>query len=290
MDVLRFRIDGRFAGMTPAEFLSDFALAKAKASRIFRLGAFLVNGRPADPAATLVKGDVVTIDLRPFEGLDFVPEYGDVAVLYEDDSVLVVDKPAGIIVHPDDKAKTGTLVNLVAGHFERQGLDRRVGYLHRLDRDTTGCLLVAKDFLAHAKLASQWDHETVTRSYLALVSGRFRDASGTVDLPLGRDRHVAGRHRVHPDGERAVTRYRVLRQYDGYAAVALTLLTGKTHQIRAHMAHLGHPLLGDSLYGGETAGIARTALHAETIAFPHPMTGEKIEVIAPLPYDIARLM
>lgn len=290
MDVLQFRIDDRFAGMTPASLLADFALAKTKASRMLRLGAFVVNGRPADPAATLVEGDAVTIDLRPFEGLDFVPEYGDLAVLYEDESVLVVDKPQGIIVHPDDKAKTGTLVNLVAGHFERQGLDRRVGYLHRLDKDTTGCLLVAKNLLAHAKLSSQWDHETVTRSYLALVSGRFRSAAGTIDLPLGRDRHVAGRHRVHPDGEPAVTKYQLVRQYDGYAAVRLTLLTGRTHQIRAHMAHLGHPLLGDALYGGDAKDIARTALHAETISFPHPMTGERLVVSAPIPYDIARLM
>ncbi len=290
MDHLSIRVNERFAGMTPTTFLADFCVAQAKVTKLFHLHAFSVNGKPAEPFQPLLKGDVITIDLKPFEGLDFVPEYGEIDVLYEDDSVAVFAKPAGLIVHPDDKTKTGAFVNLIAGYFEREGLDRKVGYLHRLDRDTTGCLLVAKHFLAHAKLASQWDHELVTRTYLALVSGRFHQQQGIIDLPLGRDRHVAGRYRVNPDGERAVTRFRVLRHFDGYALVSLTLSTGKTHQIRVHMSHLGHPLLGDALYEGPTDLIARTALHAETIVFPHPLTGEKIRVVAPLPIDFARLI
>jgi 23S rRNA pseudouridine1911/1915/1917 synthase len=290
MDNLDIVITARHAGLTPAAFLATFAVAQAKRAKIKTIGALTVNRERADFDRPLVKGDVVSIDLKPFEGLDFIPEYGALDVLYEDESVLVVAKPAGIIVHPDAKTGTGTLVNRIAGRFRETGLDRKVGYLHRLDRDTTGCLLVAKHFLAHAFLASLWDHENVTRSYLALVSGRFREAEGTIDLPLGRDRHVAGRYRVQPDGERAVTHYRVLREYDGFALVHLELATGKTHQIRVHMSHLGHPLLGDVLYGGPADRIARAALHAETIVFPQPLTGATIRVSAPVPHDLARLI
>jgi len=290
MDILTIVIDEHGRGLDPDAFVASFSVAKAKRDKIRSLGCVRVNGEAAVSGRKLVPGDVVSIDLKPFEGLDFVPEYGALDVLYEDESVLVANKPAGIIVHPADKRATGTFVNLLAGHFAASGLDRRVGYLHRLDRDTTGTLLVAKHFLAHAKLAALWDHEHVTRTYLCIASGRFREPEARIDLPLGRDRHVAGRFRVNPDGERAVTRYRVLRQYEDFALLSLVLETGRTHQIRVHMSHLGHPLLGDVLYGGPAGRIARVALHAETIAFPHPMTGETISVSAPVPQDFARIL
>ncbi len=290
MDRMNITIDERGAGLSPTAFFAGFGIAKSKIRRIIDRGLFRVNGIAYGPDRQLVCGDVVAIDLQPFEGLDFLPDDGDLAILYEDESVLVIDKPSGLIIHPDNKSGRGTLVNRIAAHFVREGLDRKVGYLHRLDRETTGCLLIAKHFLAHAKLATAWDHENVTRSYLALVSGRFREDEGTISLALGRDRHVAGRYRVSVSGEPAVTRFRVLRHFDGYDLVSLVLLTGKTHQIRVHMSHLGHPLLGDVLYGGPVDRISRVALHSETILFPHPITGKTLTVSAPVPTDIARLI
>ncbi len=290
MDKLNITIDERAAGLSPTAFFAGFGIAKTKIRRLVDRGLFQVNGVAYGPDRQLILGDLVTIDLAPFEGLDFLPDDGGLVILYEDESVLVVDKPSGLIIHPDSKSGRGTMVNRIAAHFLRKGLDRKVGYLHRLDRETTGCLLVAKHFLSHARLAADWDHENVTRSYLALVSGRFREEEGTVSLAIGRDRHVAGRYRVSVSGEPAVTRFRVLRHYDGYDLVSLVLLTGKTHQIRVHMSHLGHPLLGDVLYGGPADRISRVALHSETIRFSHPMNGNTITVSAPIPTDIARLI
>ncbi|MFH0992921.1 MAG: RluA family pseudouridine synthase, partial [bacterium] len=247
MDRLNITIDERSAGLSPTAFFAGFGIAKTKVRRLIDRHLFLVNGIAYGPDRQLASGDVVSVDLTPFEGLDFLPDDGELTILYEDESVLVVDKPSGLIIHPDNKSGRGTLVNRIAAHFVREDLDRKVGYLHRLDRETTGCLLIAKHFLAHAKLAAAWDHENVTRSYLALVSGRLREEEGTVSLALGRDRHVAGKYRVSVSGEPAVTQFCVLRHFTGYDLVSLVLLTGKTHQIRVHMSHIGHPLLGDVL-------------------------------------------
>jgi 23S rRNA pseudouridine1911/1915/1917 synthase len=290
MDLLHIPVRPEHEGLAPDAFLALFSMARSKIARIRTEGLLVVNGVVADFHKGLSPSDDVVLDIAPFEGLDFLPEEGTLPILYEDGEVLVVDKPSGIIVHPDGRDGVGTLVNRIAARFRDEGLDRKVGYLHRLDRDTTGTLLVAKDVLTHAFLSSRWDHERISRSYLALASGRFRETEGVIDLPLGRDRHVAGRRRVSASGESATTRFRVLDQFRDFALVRLDLVTGRTHQIRVHLSHIGHPLLGDALYGGPAAGIERCALHAQSIVFPHPMTGETIHVEAPLPPDFMRLL
>ncbi|GGJ12386.1 hypothetical protein GCM10010885_22210 [Alicyclobacillus cellulosilyticus] len=219
-------------------------------------------------------------------------------VLFEDDHALVADKPAGIIVHPGGPADgvlhpadRDTLAHRVAQHFALSGLRRQVRHVHRLDRETTGAVLYAKHEYSARTFDALLRARRVKRSYVALVAGRLAPAAGTVDLPIGRDRHVAGRFRVSASGRPAVTHYRTVAVAPGnppVSLVALTLETGRTHQIRVHLAHLGCPVLGDALYGCAAARRlwppgAGHALHAATLSFDHPYAGGSVTVTSPLP-------
>jgi len=290
MDVLKIPIDSRFTGKTIKEFLHFFNVAKAKIYLLEHEKKLTVNYafRLFDQA--LFEGDLVTIDLEGFENLDFIPEYDPIEILYEDNDILVVNKPSGIIIHPAEKDGTGTLVNRIAGYYEKKGLNRNVRYLHRLDTETTGCLLIAKHFLMHSYLANHWDHLEIKRHYLALVTGQFVKDQGTISESIGKDRHNNNRYRVKFDGEKAITHYEVIDKYPTYSLLRIELLTGKTHQIRVHMSFMGHPLLGDQLYGGKPDRINRVALHSESIEFTNPVTGLPFKVANKLPEDMQRLL
>ncbi|WP_342499422.1 RluA family pseudouridine synthase [Bacillus sp. FSL W7-1034] len=251
-----------------------------------------LNQKPAHHAAKVSTGDQILIDLFETEESDVTPEYGELEVLFEDEHLLVVQKPAGKPTHPNEKGQTGTLANLVAFHFQANGEEKRVRHIHRLDQDTSGTVIFAKHRLAHAVLDQMLSKKAINRTYLAIAQGLFKKKKGTIQAAIGRDKHHAVRRRVSPTGQSAKTHYKVfhLNKRLQMTAVKLRLETGRTHQIRVHLSSLGHPLAGDTLYGGKRDLINRCALHAKQVDMNHPFTGEKLTIEAPLPPDMAELM
>ncbi|WP_159881145.1 RluA family pseudouridine synthase [Paenibacillus puerhi] len=212
-----------------------------------------------------------------------------VELLYEDDFCLVAGKPAGMKVHPTEPGESGTLLQAVARRLEAEGRPCLPRHIHRLDEDTTGPVLFAKYAWVQSRLDVWMSEKRIDRTYVAFVQGQVVRPKGRIDGSIGRDRHHPTRRRVSPTGDRAVTRYERLQTYKGATLVRLSLETGRTHQIRVHLSHLGHPLLGDTLYGGPVDPIGRQALHGEQLVFPHPFTGERITVAAPWPQDLKAL-
>lgn len=235
------------------------------------------------------KGRKFRLRLFPEESTPTTTEWAEADVLYEDDFCLVAGKPAGMKVHPTQEGETGTLLQAVGWHLNMAGELCRPRHIHRLDEDTTGPVLFAKYEWAQLQLDAAMREKKVERIYVALVHGLVNPAQGTVEQPIGRDRHHATRRRVSQTGEAAVTHYEVIERLRSASLVRLRLETGRTHQIRVHMSHLGHPLIGDTLYGGQTQGIKRQALHGERLLFGHPLTGEAIEVNALWPDDFHAL-
>lgn len=237
-----------------------------------------------------IVGSRLRLRLFPTEVIDFVPNYGEpLDVLYEDDFCLVVSKRAGLPVHPHAPQQTNTLANVLAAHYEATGQYCRIRHIHRLDKDTTGPVLYAKNEWAQLVLDEAMRHKQIQRQYVAVVQGLMRDNHGTINAPIGRDRHHAQRRRVSPTGESAVTHYEVLERYAQHTLIRLQLETGRTHQIRVHLASIGHPLVGDMLYGGDQTWIDRQALHGCTLAFAHPWSSKFTSIEAPWPNDFAQL-
>nr|WP_055105563.1 RluA family pseudouridine synthase [Paenibacillus ihumii] len=204
-------------------------------------------------------------------------------ILYEDDFCLVVHKPAGVKVHPDGHSRQPTLANMVAALYLERGEAVAPEHIHRLDEFTSGPVLYAKNVFSQLKLDAAMARKEIGRVYVALVQGVVDPALRVIDQPIGKDRHHKSRRRVSPSGQRAVTRVELLEAYSSASLVRLTLETGRTHQIRVHMSHAGHPLIGDALYGGSTRLTPRQALHGESLSFAHPLTGEDVSVQDPWP-------
>ncbi|AVM23125.1 RluA family pseudouridine synthase [Bacillus pumilus] len=251
-----------------------------------------LNQKPAHQAAKVCTGDQIIIDLFETEESDVTPEYGELEVLFEDEHLFIVQKPAGLPTHPNEQGQTGTLANLVAFHFQANGEEKRVRHIHRLDQDTSGTVIFAKHRLAHAALDQMLSKKMITRTYIAIAEGLFKKKKGTIDEAIGRDKHHAVRRRISPTGQKAVTHFQVMDMNKRLqlTAVKLQLETGRTHQIRVHLSSLGYPLAGDTLYGGVRKHINRCALHAKEVDMKHPFTGEHLTIEAPLPPDMAQLM
>ncbi|SFE23954.1 23S rRNA pseudouridine1911/1915/1917 synthase [Paenibacillus catalpae] len=211
-------------------------------------------------------------------------------VLYEDDFCLVLNKPAGMPVHESYAGQTGTLDEAAARWLLGTGDPLPVRHIHRLDDDTSGPVLYAKNDLAQWALDEAMREKRIDRRYLAVVQGRLNKPSGTINAPIGKDRHHSSRRRVTPGGDTAVTHYETVRMLSNNTVVRVQLETGRTHQIRVHMSHIGHPLVGDKLYGGDTKLLPHQALHGERLLFPHPWTGEWVEAAAPDPAWLTALL
>ncbi|MCQ4088179.1 RluA family pseudouridine synthase [Saccharibacillus sp. JS10] len=241
-----------------------------------------------------VRGGRARLRLRPDEAYGFEPLWSEEAlqVLFEDDFCLVVHKLAGMPVHPDGGASRLTLANAVAAHYMTNGEACAVHHVHRLDEYTSGPVLYAKGEFARLALDAQMREKAIRRIYVALAEGTVPQGLRVIDAPIGRDRHHNSRRRVTPGGQDALTRVECLQTLAGGAAslIRLELETGRTHQIRVHMAHAGYPLVGDTLYGGSNEWLSRQALHGEQLIFQHPFTGEEIEVTDPLPQDLDALV
>ena len=267
-------------------------LSRSRAASLVQEGRVTVNGRPVSKSCRLSGGETLSVSL-PEQPADTALTAQDIPldVVYEDDDVIVVNKPAGLVVHPAPGHPDGTLVNALLHHcgdsLSGIGGEKRPGIVHRIDRDTSGLIIAAKNDAAHLALAEQLQDHSLYREYEAVVVGNLREDSGTVDLPIAR--HPTDRKKMavnHLNGRRAVTHWTVLARYPGYTHIQCRLETGRTHQIRVHMAALGHPVLGDPVYGGQRKGfpaLAGQCLHARRLTFRHPRTGEQVTVSCPLP-------
>jgi 23S rRNA pseudouridine1911/1915/1917 synthase len=265
--------------------------SRAMAQRLIADGLVTVAGRPAKAALRLEGGEEVAYVLPPPEPAAARPEKIPLKILYEDDDLLVVEKPRGMVVHPAAGNRHGTLVNAVLGHagnLSGIGGVARPGIVHRLDKDTSGVMVVAKSDAAHLGLASQFKAHSLDRRYLALVRGYLPAPEGTVSGNIGR--HPRERKKmtvVEQGGKAAATHWRTVEVLPGYTLLEARLETGRTHQIRVHLSHLGHPVAGDPVYGGQAGelGLKGQALHAAVLAFTHPCTGERLALRTPPPAD-----
>ena len=260
-------------------------LTRSAAQRLLEEGAVTLSGKPVKKNYKTAPGDVLEIALPDPEVVDVVPQNIPLDVVYEDADVIVVNKPVGLVVHPAPGHPDGTLVNALLYHCgdSLSGIngELRPGIVHRIDRDTSGLIIAAKNDRAHQALAAQLQDHSLARVYEAVTVGGLKEDEGTVDAPIGR--HPVDRKRMAIDrksGREAVTHWSVLARYPGYTHVQCRLETGRTHQIRVHMASLGHPLLGDVVYGSKKPwpGLAGQCLHARKLKFIHPTTGKLVEV------------
>lgn len=264
-------------------------LTRSAAAKAIEEGRVLVSGKVPSKSLKLTGNE--TIEFTPEEPapIDAVPQDIPLDVVYEDDDVIVVNKPSGLVVHPAPGHPDGTLVNALLFHcgasLSGVGGALRPGIVHRIDRDTSGLIIAAKNDYAHQFLSAQLADHTLARTYECIVVGNLREDSGTVDAPIARDSRDRKRMAVVPGGRRAVTHWTVLARYPGYTHVQCRLETGRTHQIRVHMAYLGHPILGDTVYGAKkpVPGLTGQCLHAVGLQFIHPRTKELVSLSCPLP-------
>ncbi len=283
------RLDSFLAARLPG-------LTRSAAARLIETGQVLVDGKPARKSAKLAGGETVEVTLPDPEPADALPQDIPLDVVYEDDDVIVVNKPSGLVVHPAPGHPDGTLVNALLHHcggsLSGVGGELRPGIVHRIDRDTSGLIIAAKNDAAHQALAAQLADHTLARTYEAVVVGALREDGGTVDAPIGRCPSDRKKMAVVPNGKRAVTHWEVLERFPGLTHVRCRLETGRTHQIRVHMAHLGHPIYGDTVYGGKkpVPGLAGQCLHAVGLRFVHPRTGETVELSCPLSGEFQALL
>ena len=265
-------------------------LTRSAAQRLIEEGCVLRNGKPAKKNDKLNPGDRIDVTIPEVKETEIVPTDIPLDIVYEDEDVLVINKPKGLVVHPAAGHQEDTLVNGLlfskAGELSGINGELRPGIVHRIDKDTSGLLAVAKNDLAHTVLASQLKDHSMARTYDAIVCGSFKEDTGTVDAPIGR--HPSDRKKmcvIARNSKDAVTHWEVVKRYRGYTHIRCKLETGRTHQIRVHMAHIGHPILGDTVYGHKKPELGQDSqcLHAGALCFRHPRDGRPVMVFAPLP-------
>ena len=283
------RVDVFLAGCLPE-------LTRSAVQRLLAEGGVTCGGAPVRKNARTEAGAVYAVTLPEARPVETAAQDIPLDIVYEDGDVLVINKPKGLVVHPAAGHEDGTLVNALLYHcgdsLSGVGGERRPGIVQRIDRDTTGLLIVAKNDFAHRRLAAQLSDHTLRRTYECIVRGGFREDSGTVNAPIGRDPRDRKRMAVVPGGRRAVTHWEVIARYPGYTHVRCRLETGRTHQIRVHMAYLGHPILGDTVYGAKKAvpGLTGQCLHAVGLQFIHPRTKELVSLTCPLPEEFTAML
>ena len=298
MEPVRLTVPSEGGGVRLDSFLAASLpeLTRSAAARLIETGQVMVDGGTASKSARLSGGEAVEVSLPEPEAAEALPQDIPLDVAYEDEDVIVVNKPAGLVVHPAPGHPDGTLVNALLYHcgdsLSGVGGALRPGIVHRIDRDTSGLIIAAKNDAAHQALAAQLSDHTLARTYEAVVVGALREDGGTVDAPIGRCPSDRKKMAVVPGGRRAVTHWEVLERFPGLTHVRCRLETGRTHQIRVHMAHLGHPIYGDTVYGGKkpVPGLTGQCLHAVGLRFVHPRTGETVELSCPLSGEFQALL
>lgn len=273
------RLDKALADLT--------TLSRSQANEEIKKGTVLVNGKAAKAKYAVKVGDVITYEIPEDETLDYEAEDIPLDIIYEDEDVAVINKPQGMVVHPSAGHTSGTLVNALMYHIKDLSTINgvvRPGIVHRIDKDTSGLLMIAKNDISHKALAEELKDKKSLRKYLAIVHGNLPNDRGMIEAPIGRSEKDRKKQAVTAKGKEAVTRFQVLERFGNYTLVELTLETGRTHQIRVHMAYIGHPVAGDPLYGPrKTLKGQGQFLHARTLGFTHPRTGEVMTFTAEAP-------
>lgn len=298
MEQHEFRIEEQDTGIRIDKFLSEELddLSRSYIQKLVDDGAVTVNQKVIKSNYKLRKNDFVLLNLPEPESLNIEPEDIPLSILYEDEHLLVVDKPKGMVVHPAAGHMTGTLVHALLYHCKDQlsGINGvlRPGIVHRIDQNTTGALVVCKSDQAHRHLADQLKVHSITRKYRAIVHGNVKEDQGTVHATIGRDPKDRKKMAAHVQGKDAVTHYKVLERFGNYTYMEFTLETGRTHQIRVHMKSIGHPILGDDIYGPSKCpfSLEGQTLHAMVLGFIHPVTEEYMEFCAPIPAYFEQLL
>jgi len=272
------------------EVLSQFS--RVYLQRLIRQGHVLINGQMAKASQQLRKSDRITVELPPSPGHP-LPEPIPLPIIYEDEDILVIDKPAGLTVHPSPGHPSHTLVNAILAHCPGLTMSDdliRPGIVHRLDKDTSGLIVIAKNDFAREYLAAQFKSRTVTKRYLVLVKGRLSPEQGIIEAPVGRDPHRRQRMAIVEAGKEATTHYQVRKYLDNYTLVEVSPLTGRTHQIRIHLTAIGCPVVGDPIYGVKSGHLNRQFIHAYRLGFRLPSTKQYQEFISPLPMDLEQAL
>lgn len=269
------------------DYFNNHFISKSKIHNLFNENRVYADNKLANRDTYLNKGSILEIDYD--EEIDYKPVHKDLDVIYEDDYLLIVNKMPNIIIHNDDKNKTDSLCNIVAGYYEKNNIKHNVRFAHRLDYETSGIIIFCKDLLSLGYMNHYISTHDIKREYRLFIEGAMGKKSGVIDLPIGEDRHIRNKKRVSKTGKEAVTGYETIKYLKGYSLVSAKLATGRTHQIRVHFSHIGHPLLGDTLYGGDDYKISRVALHSYRITFNHPITNEKIDLICEMPEDMKKI-
>ena len=281
-------VSPEISGIRADKFISDNTDLTRSAVQNLMNDSIFIDGKTVNKNYKLKGGEEIKIIIPEPQNMDTVPENIPLDIIYEDNDLLVVNKPKGMVVHPAHGNYSGTLVNALLYHCGESlsGINGiiRPGIVHRIDKNTSGLLIVAKNDKSHLKLAEQIKEHSFTREYEAVAAGYFKETSGTIDAPIGR--HKTDRKKMcvtYENSRNAVTHYEVIKQYGGYAHLRLKLETGRTHQIRVHLSYIGHPILGDDVYGKPFKNIDGQCLHARKIGFIHPTTEEYMEFTSPLP-------
>ena len=301
MEILNYQVSDGQSGIRIDRYLSEKneELSRSYIQKLLKEQKITVNGSAVKANYKVQEGDEISVMVPDMKEPDILPEDIPLNILYEDDDVLIVNKPKGMVVHPSAGHTSGTLVNAIMFHCKDNlsGINGvlRPGIVHRIDKDTTGALLICKNDNAHRNLAEQLKEHSIRRRYRAIVAGVLKDDEGTIEGPIGR--HPVDRKKMAIDkknGRRAVTHYRVLENFKHFAHIECQLETGRTHQIRVHMASIMHPLLGDELYGPKPQKMFEKlqgqTLHAKILGFQHPVTNQYIEVESPLPQYFVELL
>lgn len=284
MDEIKILVSKEYQGKTIKEFLKINNVGRGKVEAIRVNKQSFINGEYKNLETTLKENDLLSFIIN--EEIDFIADDKKLDVVYEDDYVLLVNKPSDIIIHPDDKTKGNTLVNIVANYYKEKRINRKVRYIHRLDKETTGLILFAKDFLSEAILLKELQNDNISRKYLAFLEGKLNKKEGIIKANIDKDRHVNGKMCIVKSGKEAISKYKVIKEFKEYSLVEFSLLTGRTHQIRVHASYINHPLLGDVLYGGNMLYSSRVALHSYSISFIHPINKKPIDITINLPIDL----
>ena len=298
MEPIRLRASEESKNQRLDAFLASSldGLTRSQATRLIESGEVAVDGRAVSKSYKLAGGEDIAVTLPEPEPVEAVPQDIPLDVVYEDADVIVVNKPSGMVVHPAPGHPDGTLVNTLlyhcAGTLSGVGGALRPGIVHRIDRDTSGLIIAAKNDAAHQYLSAQLADHTLARTYECIVVGALREDRGTVDAPIARHPTDRKRMAVVAGGREAVTHWEVIARYPGYTHVRCRLETGRTHQIRVHMAYIGHPILGDTVYGAkkDVPGLTGQCLHAVGLRFLHPRTHEVVELSCPLPEEFTRML
>ena len=292
----KYIVADRYAGMILEEYLKNVMEVSARQrQKLFFSRGVYVNGVSAHTKRLLKAGDMVAIRQFKDNNYGVVPEEGAIDIIYEDNEIIVLNKPAGILVHPAGRTESGTLANYLAGYFKQKKQVVTIRPVHRLDRDTTGCILFAKSGRVQTVLEKMLATGKIHRSYEAVIVGDGKQLlkefpEGVIDAPIAKDVFRPNRRVVSAGGQRAVTHFYVEKTGARLSLLSLWLETGRTHQIRVHLAHSGYPVAGDRLYGRAEPCLARQALHAASLELIHPVTGEKLKLAAKRPEDFARLV